>query len=274
MALIISNVDPVVEQQDIHGLFDCYGTAQSITRLSPTSWKIVYHSYQKALSMITKLDEHKLHGTRISVVLEPSQGVINVKGADSITRKNLEDAFGRYGRIGGIVPVSRGKWEIRYEDIRDANDAKNNLNGCQLNGKDISVEGPSRIEKQTTVSASIYVSNVPPTVRSEDLRNVFERYGVVGEIEEEVSGGWTIEYKDGRNVIAARRMDGCDIGGRCISVQADISQLPHSGQPSMSKPSASSGYLELTIAGTFHSSSGEVVTLVPTQVNIPIKPSM
>ena len=75
---------------------------------------------------------------------------IIVSNVNSSTRsRDLEDLFGRYGRINSITNISPQTWQITFDDIRDAKDAQADLNDREINDNVIHVSGPGNFVEMT-----------------------------------------------------------------------------------------------------------------------------
>ena len=65
------------------------------------------------------------------------------------------------------------------EELQEATEAIENLNGQDVKGQEIKVE--KAVAKQETTK--IWVGNLESTITSDDLRPLFEKYGTVTECE-------------------------------------------------------------------------------------------
>ena len=106
-----------------------------------------------------------------------------VKNIDtSITQKEFYNIFLKYGDIESAKleydenGVSKGYGYIYYSNEKEAEEAKKNLNGKEINGKQLNIVNLVYSNNQGK-NLTLFVVNFPLNFTDIDLRKLFEKYG-------------------------------------------------------------------------------------------------
>eukprot|EP01120_Amphizonella_sp_Union-15-10_P008076 TRINITY_DN282_c0_g1_i3.p1 TRINITY_DN282_c0_g1~~TRINITY_DN282_c0_g1_i3.p1 ORF type:complete len:238 (-),score=39.57 TRINITY_DN282_c0_g1_i3:137-850(-) len=156
-----------------------------------------------------------------------------------ISERDLEDSFGRYGRIERIN-LKHGYAFVDFEDRRDAEDAVRGLDGTSLDGDKIIVEfshggrgrgrGPPRGRATPRGSFGgdyrVYIENLPRDISWQDLKDHFRPIGEVlfGDVWVARNGKFkgVIEFKHKTDMKqAVKKMDDTELRGKTIRVYED-----------------------------------------------------
>lgn len=202
----------------------------------------------------------------------------------SIPREEVKDIFDRYGRV-TVTSLGPGKWSLTYSDVRDAADAKIDMNHRMLGSQIIKiVDAEPSLGMGSDNTLVIY--RVPQSVTEQEIRELFGGYGRLSYVKSIGNGSWVIMFEDGRDagdayddlneyslkgsrIVIKRGPISEDISPRRTSIPLipSIPRIP--SIPSVTYNSAE-GILELNITGTLRLPQGNVITLTPSKVSIPV----
>ncbi|KAL4096294.1 hypothetical protein PRIC1_009655 [Phytophthora ramorum] len=150
-----------------------------------------------------------------------------------IRTREVEDIFYKYGRIRDIdvkFPSRPPAFAfVDFEDARDAEDAIRGRDGYEYDGGRLRVEAANggRREPAARVSAryprnirgpgdfTVEVSNLPPRVSWQDLKDFMRKAGDVVFTEVDNHGGGVVEYSNKRDMkYAVEKLDDSEFRGR------------------------------------------------------------
>jgi len=118
---------------------------------------------------------------------DPSKLIVNYLPA-TITSATLKDIFSPYGTveeanvvIDRLTKMSRGYGFVKFTTKESAQSAIDALNGKPLEGSSPDKPLHVAISKPPKVEVNLYVGNLLPTAKQDDLKAVFSRFGTVVE---------------------------------------------------------------------------------------------
>lgn len=103
-------------------------------------FKLYQQKHNELNSIKTELELRLSKSRAIVPAKEPCKSRVLVSFPHSTTQAQLENTFGRYGRINAFKLLSPGRAQITYDDGRDAWDAIAHLDGTHDGGGIINVK--------------------------------------------------------------------------------------------------------------------------------------
>ncbi|XP_066362472.1 serine/arginine-rich splicing factor RS2Z32-like isoform X1 [Miscanthus floridulus] len=147
--------------------------------------------------------------------------------------RDLEAAFGRYGRLLTVCLQGRNYGFVVFYDPKDADAARNGLDGQEICGSHITVQF-AREHKMTRYdtryihddqndrqdgNSKLFVSNISPRTQEHDIKDLFSKYGRVRKANLKENNGF-VEFCDPQDADDARcELNGQKINGNRIGVK-------------------------------------------------------
>ncbi|CAD6341525.1 unnamed protein product [Miscanthus lutarioriparius] len=137
--------------------------------------------------------------------------------------RDLEAAFGRYGRLLTVCLQGRNYGFVVFYDPKDADAARNGLDGQEICGSHITVQF-AREHKMTRYdtryihddqndrqdgNSKLFVSNISPRTQEHDIKDLFSKYGRVRKANLKENYGF-VEFCDPQDADDAR----CELNGQ------------------------------------------------------------
>jgi len=207
-SLYVGELDLSVTEAMLFELFNMVGPVVSIRvcrdAVTRRSLGYAYVNYQDAADGERALET--LNYTRIKdkpirimwsqrdpALRKTGAGNIFIKNLDaSIDNKALHDTFSAFGNILSCKVavdeegLSKGYGFVHFETNEAADNAIKRVNGMLLNGKKVFVghhvprkERQSKAEELRANFTNVFVKNLEPSVTTDELRELFEKYGKV-----------------------------------------------------------------------------------------------
>lgn len=154
--------------------------------------------------------------------MEETSTVMVMNLPPSIRVRDLEEAFGRYGRLEQVKLKSKKHYAfVRYEDERDAADAVDGMNGKTIGGQQVRVVIGNRVPLvKKRQQRTIRVSNVDPSVTVDDLDELFSNYGDINFIDHEGWHFYLIDFQRAQQATeAVEGENGVDLNGSKMKVE-------------------------------------------------------
>ncbi|KAJ9054361.1 Protein phosphatase PP2A regulatory subunit B [Entomophthora muscae] len=206
-SLYVGDLNEYVTESNLFELFSCVGPVASIrvcrdkaTRRSLGYAYVNYHVPADAERAIEMLNHSPIQGKPVRVMAsqrdptlrKESNANIFIKNLDSaIDNKALNDTFSAFGKVISCKVatedgISKGYGFVQFKNHEDAELAIQKLNGMQLNSQVVYVafhesskERESKSNKAHATFTNVYVKGLSPSVTSEQLSELFSKYGPV-----------------------------------------------------------------------------------------------
>lgn len=146
---------------------------------------------------------------------------------DENTKTNdIRPLFEKYGKILECDVVKNFGF-VHFANETDAKEAVRELNGYVINGNAIKVENAKSRRAANSNTTKIFVGNLTEKTRSNEVRQLFEKYGTVLECDVIRNYGFVhLEAADTVNVNdAIRELNGMVIDGQALKVQVSTSRV-------------------------------------------------
>lgn len=145
---------------------------------------------------------------------------------ESTKAAEIRTLFEKYGKI-VECDVVKNYGFVHYSSENDAREAIANLNGFLINGNAIKVENAKSRRAANSNTTKIFVGNLTEKTRSNEVRELFSKYGNVLECDVIRNYGFVhLECQDNVNVNdAIRELNGMVVDGQNLKVQVSTSRV-------------------------------------------------
>lgn len=146
---------------------------------------------------------------------------------DESTKTNdIRPLFEKYGKILELDVVKNYGF-VHFQNESDAREAIANLNGYVINGNAIKVENAKSRRAANSNTTKIFVGNLTEKTRTNEVRQLFEKFGSVLECDVIRNYGFVhLEVQDNMNVNdAIRELNGMVVDGQALKVQVSTSRV-------------------------------------------------
>lgn len=146
---------------------------------------------------------------------------------DESTKTNdIRPLFEKYGKILELDVVKNYGF-VHFQNENDAREAIANLNGYVINGNAIKVENAKSRRAANSNTTKIFVGNLTEKTRTNEVRQLFEKFGSVLECDVIRNYGFVhLEVQDNMNVNdAIRELNGMVVDGQALKVQVSTSRV-------------------------------------------------
>jgi len=252
-SLYVGDLHPEVTEAKLYEVFNSVGPVASIrvcrdsvTKKSLGYAYVNYHSLQDAERALDTLNYTQIRGSQCRIMWSHRDPALRKSGAGNIFVKNLDkeidnkalyDTFSLFGNILSCkvatddLSKSRGFGFVHYEAEESAKTAIEKVNGMQIGSKTVYV-GPfvrklDRPGSRDSHFTNIYVKHIPADWTEDQLRDTFEKFGVVTSAALRVDSrrgkpfGF-INFRDSDSAKAAvDAMNGKTVGGEVVCEDGD-----------------------------------------------------
>ncbi|PVV03270.1 hypothetical protein BB560_002267 [Smittium megazygosporum] len=244
--LYVGNLDVRVNEAMLFQIFSV---------IAPHSSGPVYYGFveffdsEAAESAITRMNKRKIFDFEISVnwaissnnqqtEVQPQEFILFVGDlAPEVSEKALEDHFSQFPSLKGVKVMfdpktnqSRGFGFVTFASYSDAENSIASLNGSTLGSRQIRVNWGSGNNSNKNKSfnnnnrqdfsklSTVYCGNLDSTVDDEQIRSLFENYGVVTNVDLFADRGYAFVQMDSRDNAskAISALNGASLSGKNI----------------------------------------------------------
>jgi hypothetical protein len=126
--------DPNINKQDIEQLVITQASDMINSSFKNKYIAVVEQRFPHLLPQVQQIVNARTNAQRINIRIEPNPNL------DELNEATVERFYSRYGRVTDVRLNGVDRFMIQFEDPRDAQDAKNETNGVELEGYRIIVE--------------------------------------------------------------------------------------------------------------------------------------
>lgn len=144
---------------------------------------------------------------------------------ESTKAAEIRTLFEKYGKV-VECDVVKNYGFVHYASENDAREAIANLNGYVINGNAIKVENAKSRRAANNNTTKIFVGNLTEKTRSNEVRQLFEKFGTVLECDVIRNYGFVhLDCQDVNVNDAIRELNGMQIDGQNLKVQVSTSRV-------------------------------------------------
>ncbi|CAG7734400.1 unnamed protein product [Allacma fusca] len=155
---------------------------------------------------------------------------------NGLKNEDVARLFEPYGRV-VESEVFKGNFAfVHMEDDCNGRQAIQELNGKDMDGNVLSVVQSKNIQGPKIPTMKLAVKNLPAGLAAGELRNLFTKYGYILEAEIRGPQGHVLLEATGDIRSAINEVNGHEIGGQVLKVEAVTSSMNNNSTPSKPKP--------------------------------------